>query len=249
MEMINEVVTVESKGILHQVRVIEEQMVINTFIQSDCSCPGCKIQETLHVDEEEDEDDVDDKDKRKNDVDNEVLQLEGVAETEGSKVEEFVEDSVEMVADSTALNAKSAANTTEIEKQAVTKENTQVHALSNLLVTRYSSQHTKTAWGTGRGQVNVNISNFNLGQQFGPKNKVAHFEIPRSISLNGPIHNNLDHELVRRIVPYNNNRLNNQTKEGETGVQQPNTSNNKQSKEAGVGNKEAGSSKREAEIH
>lgn len=109
MEMINEVVTVESKGILHQVRVIEEQMVINTFIQSDCSCPGCKIQETLHVDEEEDEDDVDDKDKRKNDVDNEVLQLEGVAETEGSKVEEFVEDSVEMVADSTALNAKSAA--------------------------------------------------------------------------------------------------------------------------------------------
>lgn len=85
MEMINEVVTVESKGILHQVRVIEEQMVVNTFIQADCSCPGCKIQETLHVDEEEDEDDVDDKDKRKNDVDNEVLQLEVVAETEGGR--------------------------------------------------------------------------------------------------------------------------------------------------------------------
>lgn len=59
--------------------------------------------------------------------------MEVVAETEGSKVKEFVEDSVEMVADSAALNAKSAANTTEIEKQAVTKENTQVHALSNLL--------------------------------------------------------------------------------------------------------------------
>lgn len=106
-EMINEVM--ESKGKLHQIKAIEEQMVINTFLRTNCSCPGCNVQEMQHNEREEDGDvdEEDDEENSRKEVDNELSQPDVVAETEGSKMEELAVDIVEEVADSEGLNAAS----------------------------------------------------------------------------------------------------------------------------------------------
>lgn len=41
MDMINKVVFVENKGVKFQVRICEEQVVVNTIINNDCKCKGC----------------------------------------------------------------------------------------------------------------------------------------------------------------------------------------------------------------
>lgn len=106
-DMINEVV--ESKGKLHQIRAIEEQLVINTFLRTNCSCPGCNVKEMKHNEREEDGDvdEVDDEENCRKEGDNELSQPDAVAETAGSKVEELAVDIVEEVADSEGLNAAS----------------------------------------------------------------------------------------------------------------------------------------------
>lgn len=43
MEGINEVIEVECKGSIHRIRVMEEQLVVNTFLKTDCCCQGCLI--------------------------------------------------------------------------------------------------------------------------------------------------------------------------------------------------------------
>ncbi|KAE9447616.1 hypothetical protein C3L33_20484, partial [Rhododendron williamsianum] len=52
---INEVLEVECKGKLFQVRVMEEQMMINTILRTECSCTGCKIEEEKIADKEKHE--------------------------------------------------------------------------------------------------------------------------------------------------------------------------------------------------
>ncbi|KAI8561024.1 hypothetical protein RHMOL_Rhmol04G0303500 [Rhododendron molle] len=47
MELINQVVEIENKGKTSQIRVIEEQMVINTILRTDCACTGCNIERSL----------------------------------------------------------------------------------------------------------------------------------------------------------------------------------------------------------
>lgn len=43
MEGINEVIEVECKGSIYKIRVMEEQLVVNTFLKANCSCNGCLI--------------------------------------------------------------------------------------------------------------------------------------------------------------------------------------------------------------
>lgn len=78
MEAINEVIEVECKGKYFKVRVMEEQMLINTILRTECSCSGCRIEDQKMEEEKEQ-----------------------VAETEGpSKPNlEQVDDDVEIVPD------------------------------------------------------------------------------------------------------------------------------------------------------
>ncbi|KAG5555635.1 hypothetical protein RHGRI_006326 [Rhododendron griersonianum] len=41
MDLINQTMELENKGKIWKIRIIEEQMVINTILRTDCSCPGC----------------------------------------------------------------------------------------------------------------------------------------------------------------------------------------------------------------
>ncbi|KAI8570745.1 hypothetical protein RHMOL_Rhmol01G0060400 [Rhododendron molle] len=81
MEAINEVIEVECKGKYFKVNVMEEQMLINTILRTECSCSGCRIE--------------DQKKEKMEEV------KEQVAETEGpSKPNlEQVDDNVEIVPD------------------------------------------------------------------------------------------------------------------------------------------------------
>lgn len=47
MEIINQIVELENNKKSFQVRVIEEQMVINTFLKTDCNCSGCLVNDSL----------------------------------------------------------------------------------------------------------------------------------------------------------------------------------------------------------
>lgn len=43
MENINQVIMVENKGKTFQGRVIEEQLIVNTILRTDCTCHGCRV--------------------------------------------------------------------------------------------------------------------------------------------------------------------------------------------------------------
>lgn len=47
MEIINQVIEVEHKGRIMNIRVIEEHVVINTFLRASCSCKGCVAQVSM----------------------------------------------------------------------------------------------------------------------------------------------------------------------------------------------------------
>lgn len=47
MELINEVMDIECRNEVFKIRVIEEQMVIHTFLKADCTCKGCNVQEPI----------------------------------------------------------------------------------------------------------------------------------------------------------------------------------------------------------
>ncbi|KAI8550779.1 hypothetical protein RHMOL_Rhmol06G0133500 [Rhododendron molle] len=49
MENINQVIMVENKGKTFQVRVIEEQLIINTILRTDCTCHGCRVAEEKEI--------------------------------------------------------------------------------------------------------------------------------------------------------------------------------------------------------
>ena len=44
MDPINKVVELENNGSLTQIRVMEEQLVVNTVLRTECACPGCQVE-------------------------------------------------------------------------------------------------------------------------------------------------------------------------------------------------------------
>ncbi|GFS40280.1 hypothetical protein Acr_00g0067550 [Actinidia rufa] len=44
MDSINKVVELENNGRISQIRVMEEQLVVNTVLNTDCACPGCQVE-------------------------------------------------------------------------------------------------------------------------------------------------------------------------------------------------------------
>ncbi|GFZ16177.1 hypothetical protein Acr_25g0005860 [Actinidia rufa] len=44
MDSINKVVELENNGRISQIRVMEEQLVVNTVLRTDCACPGCQVE-------------------------------------------------------------------------------------------------------------------------------------------------------------------------------------------------------------
>ncbi|KAG5561225.1 hypothetical protein RHGRI_004298 [Rhododendron griersonianum] len=46
MNMINQLVEIKSNGSAIQIRVMEEQMVVNTILRTDCACPGCRVEDS-----------------------------------------------------------------------------------------------------------------------------------------------------------------------------------------------------------
>ncbi|GFS37612.1 hypothetical protein Acr_00g0053050 [Actinidia rufa] len=44
MELINKVVGLDNNGSSFQIRVMEEQLVVNTVLRTDCACPGCQVE-------------------------------------------------------------------------------------------------------------------------------------------------------------------------------------------------------------
>ncbi|GFZ09210.1 hypothetical protein Acr_20g0010180 [Actinidia rufa] len=49
MDLINKVVELDNNGSLTQIRVMEEQLVVNTVLRTDCACPGCQVEaSSLH---------------------------------------------------------------------------------------------------------------------------------------------------------------------------------------------------------
>lgn len=43
MDIVNQMVELVNNNMSFHIRVIEEQMVINTFLSVDCRCPGCNV--------------------------------------------------------------------------------------------------------------------------------------------------------------------------------------------------------------
>lgn len=54
METVNDVILVEFNGKRFKVRIMEEQMVINTILRTDCACKGCREKEDEMIAEDED---------------------------------------------------------------------------------------------------------------------------------------------------------------------------------------------------
>ena len=44
MDSINNVMELDYNGSLTQIRVMEEQLVVNTVLRTDCACPGCQVE-------------------------------------------------------------------------------------------------------------------------------------------------------------------------------------------------------------
>ncbi|GFS29226.1 hypothetical protein Acr_00g0005860 [Actinidia rufa] len=44
MESINKVMELDNNGNLFQIRVMEEQLVVNTVLCTDCACSGCQVE-------------------------------------------------------------------------------------------------------------------------------------------------------------------------------------------------------------
>ncbi|XP_057472861.1 uncharacterized protein LOC130761391 [Actinidia eriantha] len=44
MDLINKVVGLDNNGSSFQIRVMEEQLVVNTVLRTDCACPGCQVE-------------------------------------------------------------------------------------------------------------------------------------------------------------------------------------------------------------
>lgn len=108
MKLINATVDLENNGRSFQIRIVEEQMVVNTFLKTDCACPGWNLEdsslnpsigESKKQQQNRDEDD---------DVADGLDLVEEVAETEGNTV---VNESKEMgaVADN-GVNCSGAGN-------------------------------------------------------------------------------------------------------------------------------------------
>lgn len=49
MENFNQVIMVENKGKTFQVKVIEEQLIVNTILRTDCTCHGCRVAEEKEI--------------------------------------------------------------------------------------------------------------------------------------------------------------------------------------------------------
>ncbi|KAI8571108.1 hypothetical protein RHMOL_Rhmol01G0092000 [Rhododendron molle] len=97
MEIINQVIEVEHKGRIMNIRVIEEQMVINTFLRASCSCEGCVAQESKENKQSENSQEKEEDDDREKHKD----PIEEVAETQGTNVNDVEKDkgSIEEVAE------------------------------------------------------------------------------------------------------------------------------------------------------
>ncbi|GFZ21516.1 hypothetical protein Acr_29g0006780 [Actinidia rufa] len=49
MDLINKVLELDNNGSLTKIRVMEEQLVVNTVLRTDCACPGCQVEaSSLH---------------------------------------------------------------------------------------------------------------------------------------------------------------------------------------------------------
>ncbi|GFZ13560.1 hypothetical protein Acr_23g0019450 [Actinidia rufa] len=49
MDLINKVMELDNNGSLTQIRVMEEQLVVNTVLRADSACPGCQVEaSSLH---------------------------------------------------------------------------------------------------------------------------------------------------------------------------------------------------------
>ncbi|GFZ18405.1 hypothetical protein Acr_27g0001440 [Actinidia rufa] len=44
MDSINKVMELENNGRISQIRVMEEQLVVNTVLRTNCACPGCQVE-------------------------------------------------------------------------------------------------------------------------------------------------------------------------------------------------------------
>lgn len=53
LDVINQVILVENKGVQFKIRVCEEQIVVNTILRAECNCKGCKEEGELNIEENE----------------------------------------------------------------------------------------------------------------------------------------------------------------------------------------------------
>lgn len=70
MDPVNEVMDIECRNEVFKIRVVEEQLVIHTFLKTICTCKGCNIQEAVALlqDNVDSSDDGSKVDESKNEV-------------------------------------------------------------------------------------------------------------------------------------------------------------------------------------
>lgn len=85
MDMINQLVEIKSNGSAIQIRVMEEQMVVNTILRNDCACPGCHVEDSSLKPPTEESKEVQ---YRKNEEDDDDVDfVEEVAESQGNNMD------------------------------------------------------------------------------------------------------------------------------------------------------------------
>ncbi|KAI8535023.1 hypothetical protein RHMOL_Rhmol10G0142700 [Rhododendron molle] len=86
MDLINQIVEINNNGSVSQIRVMEEQMVVNTILRTDCACPGCRIEVSSPKPSTEESKENQNR-ENDDDVDDDADWVEEVAETEGNNVD------------------------------------------------------------------------------------------------------------------------------------------------------------------
>lgn len=106
MELINDIMEVENREEIYKVRVIEEQMILTTFLKADSTCQGCHVQESK-IDlqsmkaDEEDDDKINEVEKSlvNKDVEDDMSRVEDVVESLGNPRKEVAKDKLQVAVD------------------------------------------------------------------------------------------------------------------------------------------------------
>ncbi|KAI8525263.1 hypothetical protein RHMOL_Rhmol13G0217000 [Rhododendron molle] len=207
MDLINQTIELESKRKIWKIRIIEEQMVVNTILRTDCACPGCHVDSSSQIPSAGDSKEQPLNNGGEDNVDANLDLVEEVAETVGSKMDNDPRDPGPILDD--LAPATSKENNVGLQLIPFSGNINDKHAVRD----SRGAEHACFLRGMGTvssmevNNVHVQLLNLKVGHQniIGPSKTLFH---PiTSFSLNPLVPNALSqgagHESSLSIAPYN----------------------------------------------